>query len=242
MDVGCKSCAHSETHQDLRKAYDKVRHKKLSPTEYDAWLDDEIGGSKKTLEHKLGIRVTCFAYPFGYHNEHVEEMAKKAGYEALFTVYGQKLTYGTPLDSLGRYMIEGNKPKVFETAINFGGSSEGGSVPTAEVGAASLGAQPAEGATAGNRQPDIRANLAGFGQFEPGSVVMRLSGRGIVPAKFDPATKNITYQPPKPLDGDSCTVIIEAKSGDKRISTTWTFLLNPQAVKAKDSPPPAAKP
>jgi peptidoglycan/xylan/chitin deacetylase (PgdA/CDA1 family) len=241
-DAGVDIEAHSETHQDLRKAYDKVRHKKLSPTEYDVWLDDEIAGSKKTLEQKLGIRVTCFAFPFGYHNEHVEEIAKKAGYEALFTVYGQKLTYGTPLDSLGRYMIEGNKPKVFETAINFGGTSEGGSVPTAEVGAASLGVQPAEGATAGSRQPNIRANLAGFGQFDPGSVVMRLSGRGIVSAKFDAATKNIAYQPDKPLEGDSCTVIIEAKSGDKRISTTWTFLLSPQAVKAKDSPAPSIAP
>ncbi len=241
-DAGVDIEAHSETHQDLRKAYDKVRHRKLNPTEYDAWLDDEIAGSKKTLEHKLGIRVTCFAYPFGYHNEHVEEVAKKAGYDALFTVYGQKLTYDTPLDSLGRYMIEGNKPKVFEAAINFGGTSEGGSAPTAEVGAAALGARPADGANAGSRTPVIRANLAGFGQFDPGSVVMRLSGRGIVPAKFDPATKNISFQPTKPLEGDTCTVIIEAKSGDRRISTNWTFVLNPQAVKAKDSPAPAIAP
>ncbi len=241
-DAGVDIQAHSETHQDLRRPYDKIARKKLNPEEYETWLKNEVAGSKETLEHKLGIRVNCFAYPFGDHNAHVQEVAKKSGFDALFTVYGQKITYGTPLDSVGRYMIEANKPKVFETAINFSGTSIGGSVPSAEIGAALLGAQPADGANAASRTPTIRANLAGFGKFDASTVTMRLSGRGIVPAKFDPATKNITFTPAKPLEGASCSVIIEAKAGDRRISTNWTFVLNPAAVKAKDSPAPAKKP
>ena len=44
--------AHSETHQDLRKPYDKVAKKKLSPREYEQWLQNEIAGSKQTPRAK----------------------------------------------------------------------------------------------------------------------------------------------------------------------------------------------
>src|SRR4029078_13043496 len=128
-DAGVDIQAHSATHQDLRKPYDKIAKKKLNPTEYEQWLDKELVGSKQIIEQKLRLKVNCFAVPYGFYNEHVKEVAMKAGYEAMFTVYGQKLKYGSPNDSLGRYMIEGNKPKVFADAINFGGETTGGSVP-----------------------------------------------------------------------------------------------------------------
>src|SRR5215813_2074263 len=110
-DAGVDIQAHSETHQDLRKPYDKVAKKKLSPPEYEQWLQNEVGRCKETLEQRLGIKVNCFAVPYGFYNQHVKEIATRAGYEALFTVYGQPITYRSSLDSLGRYLIEGNKPK-----------------------------------------------------------------------------------------------------------------------------------
>ena len=110
-DAGIDIEAHSATHQDLRKPYDKVAKKKLSPPEYEQWLQNEITGSKNLLEQKLGIKVNCFAVPYGFYNQHIKDVCKAAGYEAVFTVYGQPLTYNSPMDSLGRYLIEGNKPK-----------------------------------------------------------------------------------------------------------------------------------
>src|SRR2546425_371638 len=83
-DAGADIEAHSATHQDLRKPYDKVARRKLSPPEYEKWLEDEVAGSKQTLEQKLGIKVNCFAVPYGFYNEHIREVAKNAGYEALF--------------------------------------------------------------------------------------------------------------------------------------------------------------
>ena len=68
-DAGVDIEAHSATHQDLRKPYDKVRKKKLSPPEYEEWLKDEILGSKQLLEQKLGIKVNCFAVPYGFYND-----------------------------------------------------------------------------------------------------------------------------------------------------------------------------
>ncbi len=62
-DAGVDIQAHSATHQDLRKPYDKVTKRKLNPEEYTEWLNAEVAGSKATLEHKLGIRVNCFRGP-----------------------------------------------------------------------------------------------------------------------------------------------------------------------------------
>ena len=234
-DAGVDIQAHSATHQDLRKAYDKVTKRRLTPAEYTVWLDGEVGGSKETLEQKLGIRVNCFAVPFGYYNDVVKEAARRARFEAVFTVYGQKLTYGSDNYSLGRYMIEANKPKVFETAITFGGSSGAASAAVDEIPLGSISPQPADGSTA-SAKPLIKASLGAIGGIEPGSVKLRVSGLGLVPAKYDTAAKTISYQVTQPLHGDSCTVILEAKVGERKAEAHWSFNLKEAAVKSKDAP------
>ncbi len=229
-DAGVDIQAHSATHQDLRKAYDKSTRRKLNPEEYNVWLDSEVAGSKATLEQKLGIRVNCFAFPFGYYNDRVKEATKAARYEGVFTVYGQKLTYNSPNDSLGRYLIEANKPKVFETAITFGGSSSSGGSGATEIPLTSINPQPADGSTASNK-PLIKANLGAVGGIDPASVKMRVSGLGVVPAKYDPATKMISYQVTQPLHGDTCAVIVEAMIGERKAEAHWTFTLKEAAPK-----------
>ena len=112
------------------------------------------------------------------------EFIERAGYEAVFTVYGQRLTYGAPNNSLGRYLMEGNKPKVFTDAVNFSGSTSGGSAPVAEVSTAGLSTQPAEGETVRTALPLIKADLTSMGPIDKGSVQMRVSGLGLVPASL----------------------------------------------------------
>ncbi len=233
-DAGVDIQAHSATHQDLRKPYDKSTRRKLNPEEYTEWLNSEVAGSKATLEQKLAIRVNCFAFPFGYYNDRVKEATKEARYEGVFTVYGQKLTYNSPNDSLGRYLIEANKPKVFETATTFGGSSSSGGSGATEIPLTSINPQPADGSTASNK-PLIKANLGAVGGIDPASVKMRVSGLGVVPAKYDPATKMISYQVTQPLHGDTCVVIVEAMIGERKAEAHWTFTL-------KEAPAPAATP
>src|SRR6059058_2269692 len=159
-DAGADIQAHSATHQDLRKPYDKVAKKKLSTPEYDQWLQNEIVGSKQLLEQRLGIKVNCFAVPYGFYNEKIKETCKAAGYDAVFTVYGQPITFNAPMDNLGRYLIEANKPKVFADAIKTIGTSSGGAAAVAEVGATSLASQPADGETIRTALPLIKANLS----------------------------------------------------------------------------------
>jgi peptidoglycan/xylan/chitin deacetylase (PgdA/CDA1 family) len=240
-DAGVDIQAHSATHQDLRKPYDKSTKGKLTPEEYQEWLEREVGGSKATLEQKLGIRVNCFAVPFGYYNDEVKEATKKARFEAVFTVYGQKLTYGSDNYSLGRYMIEANKPKVFETAINFGGSASGGAAPVTDIPLYSLNPQPADGSTASSK-PLIKADLGAVGGIDPASVKMRVSGLGLVPAKYDPTSKVISYQVTQPLHGDACSVFIEAKINGRKAEAQWAFTVSEAGVKAKDAPAAGASP
>lgn len=228
-DAGVDIEAHSATHQDLRKPYDKVQKKRLNPEEYQQWLASEIIAPKQLLESKLGIRVNSFAVPFGYINEQVREFIRKAGYEAIFTVYGQHLSYNSPNDSLGRYLIEGNKPKVFTDAIEFGA---GGTMaaPVTEVSTSGLEAQPANGSTVNTSLPLIKANLASLGVLDKGSVQMRISGLGLVPASYDEKTQTVSYQVTQKLRDKSCTVIVSAKSNGKKVEANWTFNISEGAA------------
>jgi peptidoglycan/xylan/chitin deacetylase (PgdA/CDA1 family) len=237
-DAGVDIEAHSETHQDLRKPYDKVTKKRLSPPEYEQWLHNEIFGSKELLEQRLGIKVNCFAVPYGFYNQHIKDVCREAGYEAVFTVYGQPLTYRSPpIDSLGRFMIEGNKPKVFADAVKMIGASAGGASAVAAVGAENLSTQPADGAMVRTAMPLIKANLSSISGIDPGSVQMRVSGLGAVPASYDPKTGVVSYQVTQKLHDKTCTVIVSAKSEGKKVETHWTFGVEEGAAGVPAPPP-----
>ncbi|MEP6699624.1 MAG: polysaccharide deacetylase family protein, partial [Verrucomicrobiota bacterium] len=237
-DAGVDIQAHSATHQDLKKPYDKVTKKHLNPQEYQQWLDAEIGGSKQLLEQRLGIRANCFAVPFGNWNPQVKETAMKAGFEAMFTVYGQPITFRTPTDSIGRYVIEANKPKVFTDAIGMIATSSAGSNPVAQVGATELQSQPANGETVRTAMPLIRANVSSFGPIDASSVKMRVSGLGLVPASFDAKSSTVSYQVTQKIRDKQCTVILEAMSEGKRVQSQWSFAIDEGGAVA----PPAASP
>src|SRR5437660_1618787 len=245
-DNGIDIEAHSATHQDLREGHTimvaepvgKRTKKKLTGAEYEQWVQNEVVGCKQLLEQRLGIRVNCFAVPFGTYNEHVKEIARNAGYEAMFTVYGQPITYTSPMDALGRYAIEANKPKVFEDALKMIATSSGGpgAPAIAEVGAANLSTEPADGTTVRSALPLIKANLSAVGQIDPASVQLRISGLGLVPASFDPKTGVVSYQVTQKLREKSCTVILSAKSGDKKVETHWTFGIDDTGAATSTSP------
>ena len=248
-DNGVDIEAHSATHQDLREGHTitlaspggKKTRTKLTGPQYEQWVQNEVVGSKQLLEQRLGIKVNCFAVPFGNYNEHVKELARSAGYEAMFTVYGQPITFTSAMDSIGRYAIEANKPKVFEDAVKMIGASTSGGAAVAEVGAKDLATQPADGETVRTALPLIKANLSGIGQIEPGSVQMRLSGLGVVPASYDQKSGTLSYQVTQKLRDKSCSVFVSAKSEGKKVEAHWTFGIEQAVAGATKSPPAAPK-
>jgi peptidoglycan/xylan/chitin deacetylase (PgdA/CDA1 family) len=249
-DNGVDIEAHSATHQDLREGHTitlagpgmKKTRTKLTGPQYEQWVQNEVVGCKQLIEQRLGIKVNCFAVPFGNYNEHVKELARNAGYEAMFTVYGQPITFTSPLDSIGRYAIEANKPKVFADAVKMIGTSTGGAAAVAEVGAKDLATQPADGETVRTTLPLLKANLSGIGQIEPGSVQMRVSGLGVVPANYDPKTGTVSYQVTQKLRDKSCSVFVSAKSQGKKVETHWTFGIEEAAAATAAAAKPASTP
>jgi peptidoglycan/xylan/chitin deacetylase (PgdA/CDA1 family) len=238
-DAGVDIQAHSATHQDLRRPYDKVAKKKLSPPEYEQWLNNELVGSKQMIEQKLGVRCNCFAVPYGFYNAHVKDIAMKAGYEAMFTVYGQPITYRTPNDSLGRYLIEANKPKTFQDAVA-GVATTAAGPAVAEVSNATLSTSPANGETVRTALPLIRANISSFGQIDPNSLQMRVSGVGLVKPSYDAKTQIVSYQVTQKLSPGPVTVIIGGTVGGKKTESTFSFKVDQGA--AATAPAPSAAP
>jgi peptidoglycan/xylan/chitin deacetylase (PgdA/CDA1 family) len=248
-DNGVDIEAHSATHQDLREGHNimlvasggKRTKTKLTGPQYEQWVQNEVVGSKQLLEQRLGIKVNCFAVPFGSYNEHVKEIARNTGFEAMFTVYGQPITFTSAMDSLGRYAIEANKPKVFEDAVKMIGASTSGGAPVAEIGPKDLATQPADGETVRTALPLIKANLTGIGQIDPGTVQMRVSGLGVVPATYDQKTGMISYQVTQKLREKSCSVFVTAKSQGKKVEAHWTFGIEEGAGGPTKSPTPPPK-
>jgi peptidoglycan/xylan/chitin deacetylase (PgdA/CDA1 family) len=231
-DAGVDIGSHTLTHSALNA------RKGRSDEDYRAWLQSELNESKAIIEQQLGIAVRTLAYPYGLHNEVVREVAMQAGYEAAFTVYGQRLGHDADPAMLGRYAIESTKPKVFDQAIVFSGpAATAASASTSEArvmpAAATMLTQPMQGETISNPLPEIRANLAALGNIDPKSVTMRISGIGPVPAKYDPESKLLSYQMVQKLRSREVSVIVSATADGRKVETRWSFGFDPSAKPAE---------
>jgi hypothetical protein len=71
-----------------------------------------------------------------------------------------------------------------------------------------------------------------MGNVEPSSVEMRVSGFGVVPAKYDPATKLVSYEFTQNLVPKTYTVILSAMVDGRKVETRWDFTVDPTAPAA----------
>jgi peptidoglycan/xylan/chitin deacetylase (PgdA/CDA1 family) len=242
VDIECHSYSHENLHGKGGKAAAEV-----AAMGYENWLKKEISESKAIIEKQLGIKVTVFTYPFGIYNQKAREAVKAAGYEAAFTVYGQRLSTSSPYDLLGRYAIEYGKPQIFQSALDMvgggGGPSSYSAAPAiAQVAAASMITVPAEGETVNDPKPTIKANIATMGEVEPNTLEMRISGFGLVPAQYDPKTKMVSYTCAQKLRDKNYTVILSAKVAGKKVETRWNFNFDPNGTAAPAQAPATSLP
>jgi peptidoglycan/xylan/chitin deacetylase (PgdA/CDA1 family) len=224
-DAGVDIESHTVSHHDLRHA--------PKGQDYVTWLHNELYTSKDILEQKLGVKIVAFAYPYGNYNEQVRKMAADAGYQALFTVYGQHMGIDARADQLGRYALDSLHPDLFKTVVDFGandGVDPG--VEAAQLAAAAMVTEPMNDEKISNTRPMIKANLASMGNVEPKSVEMRISGFGLVPATYDPATKLVSYEFTQNLVPKTYTVILSATVDGKKVETRWDFTVDTTAPTA----------
>ena len=236
VDVSCHSWSHQNLHG--KGISNKLAAEDLKKLGYEGWLRKEIIESKHVLEKNLAIKVQTFTYPSGIYNQTARDLVKEAGYEAAFTVYGQRIGFSNPApDLIGRYAISTREPHIFQSAMNMiGGGSSGYAASAAtpamaQLAASSMATAPMEGETISDPKPLVKANLATMGAVDPASVEMRISGFGVVPATFDPATKIVSFKlTTQPLRDKNYTVIVSAKVGGKKAETRWSFNFDPNAT------------
>ncbi len=240
-DAGADIQGHSYSHQSLKtKPKGTGRNAQLAQfATYEDWLKYELIDSKKLIEEKLAVKVNTLAVPYGLYNQQVKDMAMKAGYEAVFTVNPIVNNFGTAMDALGRYAIEANKPQTFAQAISFPGSPSSAFAATAIAPSSSATMEPADGSTISEQKPTIKADISGLGDVDAKSVEVRVSGFGLVPSKFDAATKTVSAQMNQKFRDGSYTVIVSAKAGARKVETRWSFTVDSGA---KSAAKPGTKP
>ncbi len=262
-DAGVDIGSHTVLHADLKFKPKRLTGSQIPmtatvmPMDYDTWLKFELEHSKEVIEEKLGIKCNTIAYPFGLHNEKVREAAKAAGYEAGFTTYGARLGITTQPMNLGRYDVttkDAHNVDSFTVGLSFKGmAAPGGDAAMVQDAATSMVTEPLSGETITEPTPNIKANLETMGELDAGTVTMRVSGLGQVPAKFDTNTKMISYTVTAPLKPSAYTVIISAKSNGRPVETRWSFNYDPTGIaggtvdttappRATNPPPAAATP
>jgi peptidoglycan/xylan/chitin deacetylase (PgdA/CDA1 family) len=217
-DAGVDIEAHTVSHHDLRHA--------PRGQDYATWLHNEVYTCKQILEDKLAIKVLGFAFPYGFHNEVVRKTATDAGYALQFTVYGQHMGQNVLRDQVGRYAVDSIKPDVFKAALDFGAESGSPGAEETQLASASMLTEPMDNSHITNPKPTIKANIATMGEIDPGSLEMRISGFGVVPANYDAKTKLVSYEVTQKLVPKTYTVILSAKVKGKRVETKWIFTVD----------------
>ena len=198
MEHGCEVGSHSVSHDAL------TRKSGRNDADYQQWLLTELKDSKEFLETNLpGARISSFAYPFGNHTDDIAALCLQVGYDNAITVNNAKVTFETPNAKLGRYIIHGETDGNFRLATSF--RSRGGDIGSGKVIAADAKDEsgnklvdllPAPESVTSERKPVISANLSRLGPIDPTTITMRVSGMGLVPVDYDPATGIVSYQPP----------------------------------------------
>lgn len=96
----------------------KQQKKKMSPSNYEKFVQTQLGNSKKVLEEKMGHKITLLAWPFGIYDDFLEQQAEKAGYTMAFTIDARTANQNYKPMAQPRFMIvEGQSMKTFVSIV-----------------------------------------------------------------------------------------------------------------------------
>ena len=222
--------SHSVSHL-YPSAWKKVE--KQGPEAYASLVDAELGESRNILGKMFG-EVSTYCFPGGYVTPGMLERLSGYGYTAAFTVLPGKVTVTEDPMQIHRYMIFGNDGSVFRRAVDFRASQQGpGAVPgTLAAGAPApefpVSPQPRETVT-----PDFASITAYMNEvpgLDIGTVQMKVSGFGSVPARVDEATRMVQWVLPCRIYMPNISVHVTWKDiNGKAHKADWSFNVDPNA-------------
>ncbi len=94
--------SHTYWHPNFR-----TERARRTPADYSAFVDFQLARSKAVLEHKLGIKVSMLAWPYGIFDPQLEAAAGRAGYQYAFAFAGGQAHPGDDLLAIPRMPISG---------------------------------------------------------------------------------------------------------------------------------------
>jgi len=191
---------------------------------YDAWLDEELAGSKKIIEQHTGVKATALAYPFGGYDEHVVEKTRAAGYLVALTCDdGNVWSHTDPWHVNRRLVYHRTRWRDFVDGI-FG----------RPLWLANL--TPGDGERVGHVPREIVARILNLQQILPDSlrILVDKLGRRWLPAKIDP-TSGIVALPVsgKPKSGYYFVSLMarDRTHPESWREATWLFIVRRNASK-----------
>ena len=216
-----------------------------------AFLKKEATDSRRILKEKTGQDPVTFSYPYGAYDERVISACVDAGYAAMVTVRGQKVTWETDLKEMGRYIVHGGDDRAFEWALS-------SRVAVGLVGANNLVKEtrkdevtgeekplvdlfPVNGSTVNERQPTISANLSLIENIDMETLSMSVSGLGEVGAQYDEEIKFFSYTPLQRFRLPDYWVLVQfVREGEKKPDVLrWKFSIDAIANYLELAPKPS---
>jgi peptidoglycan/xylan/chitin deacetylase (PgdA/CDA1 family) len=229
-DAGVDIESHSFSHPFLTQR----RHASLDEKQYQAWLDNELAGSRKLIAKEIGRPVDFIAYPYGDYDHHLVAACARAGYAAALTCdYGRVKKASDPL-RMKRFVID--KRMDFAAFRRYLGA---GSMPVQDT-------SPKLTQVFEPEQPIvISAKIPNHSQLDPKTIRMALITPGTTsPFSYDAKSGEITMilkDAIEQLKGKSLRALVWAtdKAG-KRVEASWVLHIPaPQLPQAPPAMPPA---
>ena len=85
---------------------------------YELFVRKQLALSKTRIEEHTGRQVDLLAWPFGIHDDQLEQLASESGYVAAFTIDRMRAQPGGDLFALPRFEItDGDRGKRFEALV-----------------------------------------------------------------------------------------------------------------------------
>jgi len=82
-----------------------VEKRRLTAAAYRAFATEQFCHSKDVLQKKLGVPTDLLAWPFGIHDNELEDLARGCGYVAAFTLDRRGTGLGANLMALPRFLM-----------------------------------------------------------------------------------------------------------------------------------------
>lgn len=235
MRYGASVGSHSTNHH-YPSRWKQVEAK--GAEEYGKMVDAEIGDSQRRLEMLFGSCKT-YCYPGGYITQPMLDRLPGYGYVAAFTVVPGKVTSSEDPWQIHRYMIFGNDPSVFKSAMDFRVAQQGNAISTGaspgtlpkKTPLPPFAVSPKPHEIVSEDIPVIEAHLNGVVGVDFSTVRMKVSGFGRVPAKVDASSRLVSWEPPCRIYMPNISVHVTWNSTDGASNKAeWSFNVEPKVA------------